>query len=280
MTGATTRRRAVTSAVLAVLLIAAAGSTSAPASHPDRVVRDLDLVASANPSAAEPVVIDDAFASDASFRRTVKSDVAATGSATCDGCEAASTALQILYVGRGREARLDNTATAWTQACTGCLATALSVQVVVLRGVSSIVPNNRALAVNAACASCQATGVAFQLVVSSRRADRLSGDARAALRRWVARQAEVLRIPDPATQPADPTTTPGSAPPSSAPTETPTSTATDDTTVEPPPTARRAQTKADRRARRAASSALGTLEDLVTDDLGAVTVSADVQLSR
>ncbi|GAA4751855.1 hypothetical protein GCM10023350_41410 [Nocardioides endophyticus] len=245
MSGATTRRRAVTSVVIAALLVGAAGSTSAPAAHPDPAVRDLDLVASANPTAAEPVVADDAFADDGVFpRRTVKSDVAATGSATCDGCDATSTALQVLYVNRGRQARLDNTAAAWTQACTDCAARALSVQVVVLRGVPSIVPNNRALAVNAACSSCQATGVAYQLVVASRRANRLSGGTLAELRAWVAEQAAALRVPE-------------AAPPS-----------------------RLSQKKADRRARRVAVSELATLEDLVTDDLDAVTVSADVELNR
>ena len=171
MSGATTRHRAVTLGVLAAVLVGTAASTSgAPAARPDPVVRDLDLAASANPSAAEPVVADDAFASDAvSRRRAVKSDVTATGSAICDGCDAASTALQVLYVSRVQEARLDNTAAAWTQGCADCTATALSVQVVVLRGAPAIVPNNRALAVNAACTSCGVAGVAFQLVVSSRR---------------------------------------------------------------------------------------------------------------
>jgi hypothetical protein len=245
VSGATTRSRAVTSLVLAAVLVGAAGSTSAPAAHPDPVVRDLDLVASANPTAAEPVVADDAFADDATFpRRTVKSDVTATGSATCDDCDATSTALQVLYVNRGRQARLDNTAVAWTQACTDCAATALSVQVVVLRGVPSIVPNNRALAVNAACSSCQATGVAYQLVVASRRAGRLSGDALAELRTWVAGQAAALKV------------------------------------AEAAPTSRLSQKKADRRARRVATSALANLEDLVNDNLDAVTVSADVELNR
>ena len=170
MSGATTRHRAVTLGVLAAVLVGTAASTSgAPAARPGTVVRDLDLAASANPSAAEPVVADDAFASDAvSRRRAVKSDVTATGSAICDGCDAASTALQVLYVSRVQEARLDNTAAAWTQGCADCTATALSVQVVVLRGAPAIVPNNRALAVNAACTSCRVAGVAFQLVVSSR----------------------------------------------------------------------------------------------------------------
>ena len=102
MSGATTRHRAVTLGVLAAVLVGTAASTSGRR-RPIRIpaVRDLDLAASANPSAAEPVVADDAFASDAvSRRRTVKSDVTATGSAICDGCDATSTALQVLYVSR------------------------------------------------------------------------------------------------------------------------------------------------------------------------------------
>ena len=251
MSGATTRHRAVTLGVLAAVLVGTAASTSgAPAAHPDPVVRDLDLAASANPSAAEPVVADDAFASDAvSRRRTVKSDVTATGSAICDGCDAASTALQVLYVSRVQEARLDNTAAAWTQGCADCTATALSVQVVVLRGAPAIVPNNRALAVNAACTSCRVAGVAFQLVVSSRYDDRLSRESLAALREWVAKQAAALRTP----------------------------TTTSET---PGPIRRLDRTKAERRAQRAADSALVDLEDLVTGDLGATTVSSDVELGR
>ena len=251
MSGATTRHRAVTLGVLAAVLVGTAASTSgAPAARSDPVVRDLDLAASANPSAAEPVVADDAFASDAvSRRRTVKSDVTATGSAICDVCDAASTALQVLYVSRAREARLDNTAAAWTQGCKECTATALSVQVVVLRGAPAIVPNNRALAVNADCTSCQVASVAFQLVVSSRYDERLSRESLAALREWVAKQAAALRTP------ATTSETPG-------------------------PIRRLDRTKAERRAQRAADSALVDLEGLVTGDLGATTVSSDVELGR
>ena len=246
MSGATTRRRALVAGALAAVLVGTATTSSA---HPDPVVRNLDLVASANPSAADPVVADDAFSNEVSRRRTVKSDVTATGSAICDGCDATSTALQVLYVSRGREAHLDNTAAAWTQACADCTATALSVQVVVLRGARSIVPNNRALALNAACASCRASSAAFQVVVSTRHQDRLSRESLRDLRAWVDDQAAALR------------------------------------TVEPPaPTERLARKKAERRAarraERVAGSALVELEDLVTDDLGGGTVSADVELGR
>jgi hypothetical protein len=241
MSGATTRHRIATLGVLAAVLVGTA-ATSSGASLPDREIRNLDLAASANPSAADPVVADDAFSADAvSRRRVVESTVTATGSAICDGCDAASTALQVLYVTRGHEARLDNTAAAWTQSCNDCIATALSVQVVVLSGVETIVPNNRALAVNAACASCQAGGAAFQVVVANPRDDRLSGGDLAELRAWVAKQADALRTPG---------------------------TATD-------------RPAAERRAQKAADSALEDLQNLVTSDLGgATTVSSDVQLDR
>ncbi len=247
MSRTTTRRRTVTVTALATVLVAATAATSAPAAHPDRSVDDLDLVASANPSAAEPVVADDAFDDVVTWRRTSKADVTATASATCDGCDAASTALQVLYVGNGRETRLDNTAAAWTQACGGCVATALSVQVVVVRGTPSLVPNNRALAVNAACATCRATGVAFQVVVAARHARRISGADLAALRTWVAEQAAALRSP--AAEPG-------------------------------PESTSRISKQARRRAQRAADSALVNLELLVTDAVGAVPLSSEVDLRR
>ncbi|MFC7492587.1 MULTISPECIES: hypothetical protein [unclassified Nocardioides] len=275
MSGAPTRHRAATAAALAAVLVGTTASTSAPAAHPDPLTRDLDLVASANPSAAQPVVTDQAFADVVSYFRTVKSDVTATGSAACDGCDAASTAVQVLYVSHARQAGLDNTATAWTQACANCTATALSVQVVVLRGVSAVVPNNRALAVTAACGSCRATGVAYQVVVSSRSSGRLSRQAVAALRAWVAEQVAALRTPAPA---PEPTTEPTPAPATPSPSTSP----SDDTTEPPAPVSRRGRPKAERRAQRTADAALVTLENLVVGDLGAAPVSSDseVELSR
>jgi hypothetical protein len=274
MSGPMTGHRAVTSAVLAAVLVVGAAAASSPAAHPGPVARDLDLASNAIPSAAEPVVSDVAFADVASRWGSVESDVTATGTANCDGCDAGSTALQVLYVSHGQQVSLDNTATAWTQDCRGCTATALSVQVVVARGVSTVVPNNRALAVNAACESCRATGVAYQVVVSSRYAGRLSWGALAALRAWVDEQAALLRIPAP-------TPVPEAAPESTA-TPSPAVSPTDDTAQPPPPTSRRGRPKAERRAQRTADAALVSLEDLVVEDLGAVPVSADseVELSR
>ena len=247
MSRATTGRRTVTAVVLTAFLVGAGGSTAAPAARPEPTVRNLDLAASANPSVADPVVANQAFSVAASTRREVRSDVTATGSAVCDGCDATGSALQVLYVDHGRAAHLDNTAVAWTQGCADCTAAALSVQVVVLRGVRTIVPNNRALAVNAACDSCTAGSLAFQVVVSSSRAGQLSDDALDSLRAWFGDQLAALRDPPPAL------VAPGAG------------------------TARR---EAVRHARRAARSALGNLEHLVAGDLGGVTVSADVDRSR
>jgi hypothetical protein len=244
-----TPKRVATGLALAATLVGAASTAGA---RPEPVVRNLDLVASANPSPDQPVVTDDTFADSVSRRRTVNSDVTATGSAICDGCDAASTALQVLYIGRGRDARLDNTAAAWTQECADCTATALSVQVVVLRSARSIVPNNRALAVNAACTSCASNSAAYQLVVISRHQNRLSRAALDDLRAWVDEQAAALRATAP----------------------------TGSTSEAPGPTERRALKKAQRRAQRAAGSALGALEGLVTGDLGAGTDSSDVELGR
>ena len=243
MTRATPRLRAATWGALAVLLGAAASASTASATDPRPGVRDLDLVASANPTTAAPTRTDDAYAYVVTRHRPVQADAAATGSATCDGCDATSTALQVLYLDHGRRARLDNTATAWTQGCADCTATVLSVQVAVLRGMRATAPNNRALALNAACASCRVAGVAYQMVVSTR-ARRLSPQLLAELRAWVADQAAALRAQTAA------------------------------------PTPRRGRESAERRARRAARAALAGLEGLVTDGLDAVPVSADVAIGH
>ncbi len=180
-------------AVLGVLLAGATGSSSA--AHPDTGRRDLDLVASAQPSAALPAVVDDAFAAVSSRNRDVKADASATSSATCDGCSGDSAALQVVYVARAGQAQLDNAAIAWAKECQSCSATALSVQVVVLRGLPAAIPNNRAMAVNAACEGCRSSSLAFQLVVMDEHARRLSEASIDELRVWMAEQATLLRTP-------------------------------------------------------------------------------------
>ena len=123
--------------VVAVLLVASLESAS-PGAHPDPDPRNLDLLASAQPTTAQPVVSDAAFDELKTRDWDVKADAAATTSADCDGCIGESTALQIVYASRAGLARLDNSAVAWTQTCQGCTGAALSVQVVVLSGRSEV----------------------------------------------------------------------------------------------------------------------------------------------
>lgn len=267
-----TRRAVVAYAALAALLLVVAAGASSPAAHPDPDPRHLDLVSSAQPTSAEPAVGDVAFDESRVRGPEVKVDAVATTSATCDGCTGDSTTLQVLYLPRSDRARLDNTATAWTQGCTACTGTALSVQVVVLRGRPVAVPNNRALAVTAGCVGCGAAAAAFQLVVVADRARALSPEAMAELRAWVDEQAAALH----ATVPAAPQPTPE---PSPTPTSTVDPTApTDPGTRAPAPTD--PSQRQSWRAKRAAADALSEMEHLVIKDLGAQEISADVELSR
>lgn len=234
------RRTVVAHAVLGAILLAGTAQAtpgSSSRAHPDTDRRDLDLTASAHPSAATPVVIDEAYAAGWARNRDVKADNTATSSATCDGCTGDSASLQVLYVARPGQVQLDNSATAWNQACVDCSSTALSVQVAVLRAPLAVVPNNRAFAVNAACETCGTASAAFQLVVVADRAQRLSDASIAELQAWFAEQRALLRAPAPAADPA--------------------------------PRARRRDP--------AGAQALGVLEALVNSDLGSDTVSADVE---
>lgn len=292
MSGHVRRRSVAAYVVLGGILLATVGPTSG-AAHPERDRRSLDTTSSAHPSSVRPAVRDDAFAEGATRDREVEADATGTSSATCDGCTAESTTLQVLYVSRARAARLDNAAVAWTQTCRECTATSLSVQVVVLRGRPTVVPNNRALALNAACAACRTASAAFQLVVVADQADRLSEQSLAELRAWFDDQAALLRASvaapaagptPPGPGPTAPTTAPPTAPPpepTSAPTPAPTS---ESTAVPPAETAttrprgsRRRDTAGDQQV---AASALAELTGLVTTDLAAEKVSSDVVLTR
>ncbi|WP_107774031.1 hypothetical protein [Nocardioides sediminis] len=276
------RNSAAYVALAGVLLAGGAGTTSGPArkSAPGRV---LDLTASAHPSSARPAVSDRAFAEGATREREVDADASGTSSATCDGCAAESATLQVLYVQRAGTARLDNAAVAWTQACTGCTATSLSVQVVVVRGGPALVPNNRALALNAGCTSCRTTAVAYQVVVAADRARRLSAESLAELRAWFDDQAAQVRAsvaappPDPAAPPApDPTSAPAPGP--TEPTASPTASPAPDPA--PQPQSRRPRRRDAASEQRAAAAALDTLTGLVAQDLSAVAVSSDVELTH
>jgi hypothetical protein len=200
--------------------------------------RNLDLTSSAHPSEAAPATTDDAFDVTSTWRRTVRADTSALASATCDGCRGDSTTLQVLYLRHGKDVSVDNAAVAWSQ-CAGCGGSALSVQVVVLYGGGrQIDADNRALATNAACDGCDTAALAYQLVVASPDRSRMSADALADLRSWVANQSALLR-------------------------HLPTAT----------PRKRLAAAK----ARKAAQRAAVTLEGLVNGDLGSRTRELDVQ---
>ena len=186
-------RSAAPCVVIAAVLLVAGVDYSAPGAHPDPDPHNLDLLASAQPTTDQPVVSDAAFDDLKTRDGDVKADAAATTSADCDGCVGESTALQIVYASRASNARLDNSAIAWTQACQGCTGAALSVQVVVLPGWTAARPNNRAMAVTAACTDCRTASAAFQVVVVADRARRLSRESLAALRSWFDEQAAALR---------------------------------------------------------------------------------------
>ena len=257
--------------VIAAVLLVAGVEHSAPGAHPDPDPRNLDLLASAQPTTDQPVVSDAAFDELRTRDGGVEADAAATTSADCDGCVGESTALQIVYVSRASHARLDNSALAWTQACQGCTGAALSVQVVVLPGWSETRPNNRALAVTAACTGCRTASAAFQVIVVADRARRLSRASLADLRSWFDQQAAALRA-SVALPAAEPT-------PSPAPTAPPTE-PTDGTSTLPEPTDPLGRPYAGRRAQRVSTEALAVLESLVTADLDAETILADVDLGR
>lgn len=258
-------RAAVAPLVVSALLLVATAGGSSPAAHPDPEPRALDLLASAHPTSAEPTVSDVAFDHVRARGRAVQADTAALTSTTCEGCAGESSALHVVYVPRGREARLDNVANAWVQECQWCTSAALSVQVVVLRGRPVAVPNNRAVSLTAACFSCRTSALAFQVVLVADHATALSDEAVAELQAWFDEQVAVVRSmvafpagetqpePQPEPEPTDGTTTPGPLP---------------------------GEPRTARRVRRDAVSALGELEQLLVTDLDAETLSADIEVSR
>lgn len=272
-------RSAVVPVVVAALVLVASIGGSSPAAHPGPTQGTLDLLASAHPTAVEPVVADAAHDVVRARGRDVEADTAALTSTTCDGCTGEGTALHVVYLSRPQRADLDNVATAWAQECTGCTSTALSVQVVVVRGAPTLAPNNRALSLTAACQGCRTSALAFQVVLAADRATPLSADALGELRAWFDEQAAALRASVVVAPPPSPTPTPTPSPtPSQEPTVTPTPYALpsgDVTTAPPPPLAR--PTGA-RKLRRDAMGALGVLEQLLSDDLDAETLSADVEV--
>ncbi len=265
-------RSAAPCVVIAAVLLVAGLEYASPGAYRDPGPRGLDLLASAQPTAAEMFVSDAAYDELRSRTRVIKADAAATTSAGCDGCVGESATLQIVYASRATHARLDNSAVAWTQACQGCSGAALSVQVVVLSGRSEARPNNRAMSATAACTGCRAASAAFQIIVVAPRAGRLSRESLAELKTWFEAQAAALRasvvLPGPTPSPGpEPTAAPPSEP-------------TDATSAPTGPTDPLGRPYAGRRAKRIATEALAELEGLVTAGLDAEAIRADVDLGR
>ncbi|WP_347353173.1 hypothetical protein [Intrasporangium sp.] len=184
--GRVLRRIAVVAATVVATGAFASASSDAHSRHDS-----LDLTSIAISSSAQPQVRDDAFDTERLAGRTVDTETSSAANAECDGCAATATTLGIVYVDRGRAAKLDNVATAWNS-CTDCRTASVSVQVVVVRRAQSVTANNRALALNAACEGCHAAAAAYQLVMLEPRGKRLSGSDIQALRDWVDAQVAQL----------------------------------------------------------------------------------------
>lgn len=178
-------------ALLATLLLG--GAADATPAGPVDERRELDLVASAQPS-DERREDSDRVTEEVMVRQgDLKADAVATTVTGCHGCRGDSTVLQVLYVPGPSSARFDNVATAWTQACWDCSATALAVQVAVIGPGTRARPTNRALAVGGSCATCVTATAAFQVVVQVDAVGRLPGAALAELAAWVEAEAAALR---------------------------------------------------------------------------------------
>lgn len=173
----------------AVLLTGTVGSGE----HRADDQRDLDLVASAQPSDLHPDQRDEVFAESVVGTADVRADLVATTSTTCHGCAGESAGLQVLYLTRAKQAQLDNVATAWIQNCWDCSATALAVQVVVVPGRPGAQPANRSFSVTGTCATCRTAAAAFQVVVTLDPVTRFPEQTLTELRAWFAEQEAVLR---------------------------------------------------------------------------------------
>lgn len=171
--------------------VVAVGALSSATSDAESRHDSLDLTSIAISSSAQPQVRDNAFDIERLGGRTVDAETSSAANAECDGCDATATTLGIVYVDRGRAARLDNVATAWNS-CTDCRTASVSVQVVIVRRAQQVTANNRALALNAACEGCRASAAAYQLVMLEPRGKRLSGRDVQALRDWVDAQVAAM----------------------------------------------------------------------------------------
>lgn len=185
-----TRGLAVLVVTTGLLLSGAADASPRPGRTE---ARDLDLVASAQPSSLRLHDRDSAAAEVVARGGAVKADAVATTATTCDGCRGESATLQVVYVTAPGSARLDNVASAWTQDCWDCTATALSVQLVVVGRDTRTRPSNRALAVGQACATCRTATAAFQLVVQVAEVGPLPDSTLDEVRAWVDAEDTALR---------------------------------------------------------------------------------------
>lgn len=189
----TARGLAVHAAVAVLLVSGAADASPRGSGGPGGERRDLDVVASAQPSDQRredrDVVVAEVLVRDGA----VKADAVATATTACHDCRGDSAVLQVLYVPGPASARFDNVASAWTQDCWDCTATALAVQVVVIGPGTRARPTNRALAVGDACATCRTATAAFQVVVQVDAVGRLPDPVLAEVTTWFDEQAGALR---------------------------------------------------------------------------------------
>ena len=184
-------RAVVAHAVVATLLLA--GAAEATSRGPADERRQLDLVASAQPSDQRrddrDVVVDEVVVREGDL----KADAVATSVTACHGCRGESAVLQVIYVPGPAAARFDNVATAWTQDCWDCRATALAVQVIVIGPGTRARPTNRALSVGGSCATCVTATAAFQVVAQVDAVGPLPDAVLAEITAWFEAQAAALR---------------------------------------------------------------------------------------
>ena len=185
-----TARGVAVHVVLASLLLASAASAS---SRGTSERRDLDVVASAQPSEQRREDADRVVTSVLVREGDLKADAVASTVTGCHACRGTSAVLQVLSVPGPASVRADNVASAWTQDCWDCTATALAVQVVVIGPGTRARPGNRSLSVDSACATCLTATAAFQVVVQVDAVERLPAPVLAEVTAWFDQQALALQ---------------------------------------------------------------------------------------
>jgi Fe-S cluster biogenesis protein NfuA len=178
--------------VAATVLPAAAGQFPLGNADSSR----LETASSAIPTAANPVVADTAQGAARITASPAKAVASSVATSNCDGCDAQSTTLQVVYFDGSTGASADNTATAWSS-CVGCASSAVSVQLVVARQSVPVTVNNRALALNAVCTGCTTTSAAIQFVIAGDTKRQLSDQAKVLIARIQAQLAERMAEPAP-----------------------------------------------------------------------------------